>query len=128
VASGGELSRISLGIQVVTAHTSVIPTLVFDEVDVGISGGTAEVVGRMLRAVGNRGQVFCVTHLAQVAAQGHQHFRVSKEVLNEATVSKVEPLVETKRTQEIARLLGGIELTEQTLAHAQEMLGNVQLQ
>ncbi|MCO4785563.1 DNA repair protein RecN [Marinomonas atlantica] len=128
VASGGELSRISLGIQVVTAHTSVIPTLVFDEVDVGISGGTAEVVGRMLRSVGNRGQVFCVTHLAQVAAQGHQHFRVSKEVFNEATVSKVESLVKTNRTQEIARLLGGIELTEQTLAHAQEMLGNVQLQ
>lgn len=128
VASGGELSRISLGIQVVTAHTSVIPTLVFDEVDVGISGGTAEVVGRMLRSVGNRGQVFCVTHLAQVAAQGHQHFRVSKEVFNEATISKVESLAETNRTQEIARLLGGIELTEQTLAHAQEMLGNVQLQ
>ncbi|MBM6552188.1 DNA repair protein RecN [Marinomonas ostreistagni] len=128
VASGGELSRISLGIQVVTAHTSVIPTLVFDEVDVGISGGTAEVVGRMLRSVGNRGQVFCVTHLAQVAAQGHQHFRVSKEVLNDATISKVETLKEKNRTQEIARLLGGIELTEQTLAHAQEMLGNVQLQ
>lgn len=128
VASGGELSRISLGIQVVTAHTSIIPTLVFDEVDVGISGGTAEVVGRMLRSVGSRGQVFCVTHLAQVAAQGHQHFRVSKEVLNEATISKVEALKEASRTQEIARLLGGIELTEQTLAHAQEMLGNVQLQ
>lgn len=128
VASGGELSRISLGIQVVTAHTSIIPTLVFDEVDVGISGGIAEVVGRMLRSVGSRGQVFCVTHLAQVAAQGHQHLRVSKKVTNEETSSQVQPLKESERTQEIARLLGGLELTEQTLAHAREMLGNVQLQ
>lgn len=128
VASGGELSRISLGIQVVTAHTSIIPTLVFDEVDVGISGGIAEVVGRMLRSVGKRGQVFCVTHLAQVAAQGNQHLRVSKKVSNEATSSKVDLLKDQDRTQEIARLLGGIELTEQTLAHAREMLGNVQLQ
>ncbi|MEL0621521.1 DNA repair protein RecN [Marinomonas arenicola] len=128
VASGGELSRISLGIQVVTAHTSVIPTLVFDEVDVGISGGIAEVVGRMLRSVGKRGQVFCVTHLAQVAAQGNQHLRVSKQVANEATSSQVSQLQDTERTQEIARLLGGLELTEQTLAHAKEMLGNVHLQ
>ncbi|MGB0783993.1 MAG: DNA repair protein RecN [Marinomonas sp.] len=128
VASGGELSRISLGIQVVTAHTSIIPTLVFDEVDVGISGGIAEVVGRMLRSVGKRGQVFCVTHLAQVAAQGNQHLRVSKLVENQATSSKVEQLKDQDRAQEIARLLGGLELTEQTLAHAREMLGNVQLQ
>ncbi|ADZ89860.1 DNA repair protein RecN [Marinomonas mediterranea] len=128
VASGGELSRISLGIQVVTAHTSTIPTLVFDEVDVGISGGIAEVVGRMLRSVGARGQVFCVTHLAQVAAQGHQHFQVSKQVADESTSSQVKTLKEEERTQEIARLLGGIKLTEQTLAHAREMLGNVHLQ
>lgn len=128
VASGGELSRISLGIQVVTAHTSTIPTLVFDEVDVGISGGIAEVVGRMLRSVGQRGQVFSVTHLAQVAAQGHQHLQVSKKVVNEATSSEVKVLKEQDRTQEIARLLGGLELTEQTLAHAREMLSNVQLQ
>ncbi len=128
VASGGELSRISLGIQVVTAHTSIIPTLVFDEVDVGISGGIAEVVGRMLRSVGQRGQVFCVTHLAQVAAQGDQHLRVSKKVADQATSSKVDLLKDQDRTQEIARLLGGLELTEQTLAHAREMLGNVQLQ
>ncbi|MCB5161567.1 DNA repair protein RecN [Marinomonas algarum] len=128
VASGGELSRISLGIQVVTAHTSIIPTLVFDEVDVGISGGTAEVVGRMLRSVGQRGQVFCVTHLAQVAAQGNQHLRVSKQVTEEATSSQVQQLQEQDRTQEVARLLGGLELTKQTLAHAREMLGNVHLQ
>jgi len=128
VASGGELSRISLGIQVVTAHTSTIPTLIFDEVDVGISGGTAEVVGRMLRAVGSQGQVFCVTHLAQVAAQGHQHLMVSKQVVNEQTSSQVQSLHEAQRTTEIARLLGGIELTEQTIAHAREMLNNVQLQ
>lgn len=128
VASGGELSRISLGIQVVTAHTSTIPTLIFDEVDVGISGGIAEVVGRMLRAVGTQGQVFCVTHLAQVAAQGHQHLMVSKQVVNEQTSSQIQPLQEPERATEIARLLGGIELTEQTMAHAREMLNNVQLQ
>lgn len=128
VASGGELSRISLGIQVVTAHTSTIPTLIFDEVDVGISGGIAEVVGRMLRAVGSRGQVFCVTHLAQVAAQGHQHLMVSKQVTNEQTSSQIKTLQDAQRATEIARLLGGIELTEQTMAHAREMLNNVQLQ
>lgn len=128
VASGGELSRISLAIQVVTAHTSIIPTLIFDEVDVGISGGIAEVVGRMLRSVGSRGQVFCVTHLAQVAAQGNQHLRVKKHVESEQTSSQVETLKDSERTVEIARLLGGLELTEQTLAHAREMLGNVQLQ
>ncbi|TBR44212.1 DNA repair protein RecN [Marinomonas agarivorans] len=128
VASGGELSRISLGIQVVTAHTSTIPTLIFDEVDVGISGGIAEVVGRMLRAVGSRGQIFCVTHLAQVAAQGHQHLMVSKQVVDEQTSSQIQALHESERATEIARLLGGIELTEQTMAHAREMLNNVQLQ
>ena len=128
VASGGELSRISLGIQVVTAQTSTIPTLIFDEVDVGISGGVAEVVGRMLRAVGARGQVFCVTHLAQVAAQGNQHLMVSKQVKDKQTSSQVQQLRENQRATEIARLLGGIELTEQTLAHAREMLNNVQLQ
>ncbi|KJZ16023.1 recombination and repair protein [Marinomonas sp. S3726] len=128
VASGGELSRISLGIQVVTAQTSTIPTLIFDEVDVGISGGVAEVVGRMLRAVGARGQVFCVTHLAQVAAQGNQHLMVSKQVRDKQTSSQVQQLRENQRATEIARLLGGIELTEQTLAHAREMLNNVQLQ
>lgn len=128
VASGGELSRISLGIQVVTAQTSTIPTLIFDEVDVGISGGVAEVVGRMLRAVGARGQVFCVTHLAQVAAQGNQHLMVSKQVKDKQTSSQVQQLQENQRATEIARLLGGLELTEQTLAHAREMLNNVQLQ
>jgi len=128
VASGGELSRISLGIQVVTASTSTIPTLIFDEVDVGISGGIAEVVGRMLRAVGSKGQVFCVTHLAQVAAQGHQHLLVKKEVEEQQTSSAVTTLRAKDRTVEIARLLGGLELTQQTLAHAKEMLGNVHLQ
>ncbi len=128
VASGGELSRISLGIQVVTASTSTIPTLIFDEVDVGISGGIAEVVGRMLRSVGSKGQVFCVTHLAQVAAQGHQHLLVKKEVEEQQTSSAVTTLKSKDRTVEIARLLGGLELTQQTLAHAKEMLGNVHLQ
>ena len=128
VASGGELSRISLGIQVITASTSTIPTLIFDEVDVGISGGIAEVVGRMLRSVGTKGQVFCVTHLAQVAAQGHQHLLVQKQVEQDHTSSQVTTLHKKDRTVEIARLLGGLELTQQTLAHAREMLGNVHLQ
>ncbi len=128
VASGGELSRISLGIQVATANTSVIPTLIFDEVDVGISGGIAEVVGRMLHSVGKRGQVFCVTHLAQVAIQGNQHLRVSKKVDGETTFSQVSQLKNNERTKEIARLLGGLELTEQTLSHAKEMLSNIKLQ
>jgi DNA repair protein RecN (Recombination protein N) len=121
VASGGELSRISLAIQVVVAQTSTIPTLIFDEVDVGIGGGTAEVVGRLLRQLGNNGQVVCVTHLPQVAAQAHQHLFVSKFSEQEATFSTIETLNEKRRVHEVARMLGGVDLTEQTLAHAQEM-------
>lgn len=121
-ASGGELSRISLAIQVVVAQTSTIPTLVFDEVDVGIGGGTAEVVGRLLRLLGETGQVICVTHLPQVAAQGHQHLFVSKFSQDEATFSQVEKLDDRERVQEVARMLGGLDLTEPTLAHAREML------
>lgn len=122
VASGGELSRISLAIQVVTAQTSTIPTLVFDEVDVGIGGGTAEVVGNMLRELGERGQVICVTHQPQVASKGHQHLRVSKSLSDKKTTTVVEQLDAEGKVQEIARMLGGIEITERTLAHAREML------
>lgn len=121
VASGGELSRISLAIQVVLAQTSTIPTLIFDEVDVGIGGAVAEVVGKMLRRLGEQGQVLCVTHLPQVAAQGHQHLFVSKFSEKEATFSRVEKLENTQRISEVARMLGGVDLTEQTLAHAREM-------
>lgn len=121
VASGGELSRISLAIQVVVAQTSTTPTLVFDEVDVGIGGGTAEVVGRLLRSLGSNGQVLCVTHLPQVAAQCHQHLFVSKFTEQEATFSKIETLDDHGRVNEVARMLGGVDMTEHTIAHAREM-------
>jgi len=121
VASGGELSRISLAIQVVVAQTSTTPTLVFDEVDVGIGGGTAEVVGRLLRSLGENGQVLCVTHLAQVAAQSHQHLFVSKFTEAEATYSRIEALDDQGRIDEVARMLGGMDMTKQTMAHAKEM-------
>ncbi|MFL1467860.1 DNA repair protein RecN [Marinobacter sp. DUT-3] len=121
VASGGELSRISLAIQVVVAQTSTTPTLVFDEVDVGIGGGTAEVVGRLLRTLGNDGQVMCVTHLPQVAAQCHQHLFVSKFTEQDATFSKIETLDDHGRISEVARMLGGVDMTEHTIAHAKEM-------
>lgn len=121
VASGGELSRISLAIQVVVAQTSTTPTLVFDEVDVGIGGGTAEVVGRLLRTLGENGQIICVTHLPQVAAQSHQHLFVSKFSERDATFSQIETLNDQGRISEVARMLGGVDMTEQTLAHAREM-------
>lgn len=126
VASGGELSRISLAIQVVVAQTSTIPTLVFDEVDVGIGGGVAEVVGRLLRQLGESGQILCVTHLPQVASLAHQHLSVSKFTEDEQTYSTVESLDSEERIREVARMLGGVDLTEQTMAHASEMLGKGQ--
>jgi len=122
VASGGELSRVSLAIQVVIAQHSVIPTLVFDEVDVGIGGGTAQIVGRLLRRLGQQGQVICVTHLPQVASQGQHHQFISKREEAGQVKSSIRTLNEDERTQEIARMLGGVEITEQTLAHAREML------
>ncbi len=126
VASGGELSRISLAIQVVVAQTSTTPTLIFDEVDVGIGGGTAEVVGRLLRALGSNGQVLCVTHLPQVAAQCHQHLFVSKFTEQDATFSRIESLDDNGRVSEVARMLGGVDMTEQTIAHAREMFSKGQ--
>ncbi|MCP5162692.1 MAG: DNA repair protein RecN [Hahellaceae bacterium] len=122
VASGGELSRISLAIQVITAQTSTIPTLVFDEVDVGIGGGTAEVVGKLLRQLGHQGQVLCVTHLPQVASHGHTHLFVSKTQEGNVTKSQISQLNGQNRIEEIARMLGGLQITRQTLAHAEEML------
>ncbi|MCK0163243.1 DNA repair protein RecN [Marinobacter sp. S6332] len=126
VASGGELSRISLAIQVVVAQTSTTPTLIFDEVDVGIGGGTAEVVGKLLRSLGANGQVICVTHLPQVAAQCHQHLFVSKFTQQDATFSKIESLDDQGRISEVARMLGGVDMTEHTLAHATEMFSKGQ--
>ncbi|NMY51004.1 DNA repair protein RecN [Pseudomonas sp. WS 5011] len=126
VASGGELSRISLAIQVITAQTSRVPTLVFDEVDVGIGGPTAEVVGQLLRRLGERGQVLTVTHLPQVAAQGHQHLFVHKVRDSDATRTAVSKLDSAQRVEEIARMLGGVDLTEESLAHARKMVSSAQ--
>ena len=126
VASGGELSRIGLAIQVITAQTSRIPTLVFDEVDVGIGGPTAEVVGQLLRRLGERGQVLTVTHLPQVAAQGHQHLFVHKARGQDSTQTAVACLTPEGRVEEIARMLGGVDLTEESLAHARKMVTKAQ--
>ncbi|SFD12749.1 DNA repair protein RecN (Recombination protein N) [Pseudomonas citronellolis] len=122
VASGGELSRISLAIQVITAQTSRTPTLVFDEVDVGIGGPTAEVVGQLLRRLGEGGQVLTVTHLPQVAAQGHQHLFVHKERGSSETRTAVANLKKAERIEEIARMLGGVDMTKESLAHARKMV------
>jgi DNA repair protein RecN (Recombination protein N) len=122
VASGGELARISLAIQVVTAQSNDIGSIIFDEVDVGIGGGTAERVGRLMRRLGEQVQVMCVTHQPQVAAQAHQHFQVSKISGDQATHTQIRLLSNEQRCEEVARMLGGIDITQQTLAHAQEML------
>ena len=126
VASGGELSRISLAIQVITAQTSRVPTLVFDEVDVGIGGPTAEIVGQLLRQLGETGQVLTVTHLPQVAAQGHQHLFVHKERRQKSTHTAVKLLTHEERVEEVARMLGGIDLTEESLLHARKILDSAQ--
>lgn len=122
VASGGELSRISLAIQVVATDSKTVPTLIFDEVDTGVGGRVAEIVGQKLRALGQNRQVLCVTHLPQVAALGHHHLLVEKNSTSGITQSTVHPLTQTERIQEIARMLGGVRVTPQTLAHAEEML------
>jgi len=121
VASGGELSRISLAIQVSFSEQDITPTLIFDEVDVGIGGKTAEIVGRLLKTLGNKTQIICVTHLPQVAAQGNHHFQISKETQQNTTSAQIKTLTKDDRIQEIARMLGGIKITDQTLAHAKEM-------
>lgn len=123
IASGGELSRISLAIQVVVAKTSVIPTLVFDEVDAGIGGTTGDVVGRMLRQLGENAQVLCVTHLAQVASKAHQHLKVEKTVSKKGASTFISALEGEEKVLEIARMMGGIAESQQSLAHAREMLG-----
>ena len=122
VASGGELSRISLTIQVLTSDQSAIPTLIFDEVDVGISGKTASVVGKLLRQLGDKCQVLCVTHLPQVACHGHHQFNVEKFTIDDKTETKMTALSQEERVPALARLLGGSEITDLALANAQEML------
>ncbi len=122
VASGGELSRISLAIQVITAKYSHIPTLIFDEVDSGVGGAVAEMVGHLLRKLGNDRQIICVTHLAQVASLAHHHFSVNKQTDNNMTKTAISKLLKKERIDEIARMLGGIEMTKQTISHAKEMI------
>jgi len=127
IASGGELSRISLAIQVSAADSTRIPTLIFDEADSGIGGGVAEVVGRQLRALGRSHQVFCVTHLPQVAAQAHNHLKVSKQTAEDSTRSQVNSMDAEERIREVARMLGGMEITDTTLEHAGEMVSRAQI-
>lgn len=122
VISGGELSRLSLAAHLALAHRTTIPTLVFDEVDTGLSGATAEKIGKLLRKLGESYQVFCVTHQAQVASCGHNHILVEKYFIDKKTHSRLRLLNQTERTQEIARMLGGEKVTQKTLEHAQEML------
>jgi len=123
-ASGGELSRISLAIQVITSEKSDTPTLVFDEVDVGVGGKVAQIVGQRLRNLGRNAQVLCITHLPQVAAQGQQHIFIDKVSTDTETYSTLVKLNDEMRTAEIARMLGGTEITDRTRAHAQEMLAD----
>jgi DNA repair protein RecN (Recombination protein N) len=131
VASGGELARISLAIQMIIANNSKIPTLIFDEVDSGVGGGIAEIVGQHLRILGqpdgdSSNQVICITHLPQVASQAHNHLRVEKQTQKKQTTSQVITLDEEQRRREIARMLSGVDITEQSLAHADEMLERAQ--
>lgn len=122
VASGGELSRISLAIQVIFSESSKIPTLIFDEVDSGVGGGIAEIVGKKLRWLGTSRQVFCVTHLPQVASQAHHHYRVEKIQTKDDTSTSVIPLEAAARLEEVARMLGGVVISDQTRSHASEMI------
>ena len=126
VASGGELSRISLAVQVATVDCGEVPTLIFDEVDVGIGGAVAEIVGQLLRRLAGQRQVLCVTHLPQVASQAHQQLRVHKLSDGKTTETKIEPLDEKARVDEIARMLGGIDITQKTRRHANEMIQSAQ--
>ena len=122
VASGGELARISLALQVVTSQYTAVPTLIFDEVDTGIGGGVAEMVGKALRALGGQHQVLAVTHLPQVAACGEQHWQVSKHSEGEQTLSEINILDSHQRIEEVARMLGGETITDTTRSHAKELL------
>jgi DNA repair protein RecN (Recombination protein N) len=122
VASGGELSRVSLAIQVAASDQAQTPTLIFDEVDAGVGGGTADIVGEKLRSLAATSQVLCVTHLPQVASKGHQQIRVSKLSDGKNTRTRIASLTSKERVEELARMLGGLEITDRTRDHAAEML------
>ena len=125
VVSGGELSRIGLALQVITARKEATPTLIFDEVDTGIGGKTADIVGQLLRALGEKVQVLCITHLPQVAALGHQHFRVEKTTGKSSVSTAINPLNKNERIEELARMMSGATVTEEMLTHAEAMLDPV---
>lgn len=122
IASGGELSRISLAIQAITAQQTAIPTLILDEVDVGISGKTAAIVGNLIRKLGVDAQILCITHLPQVAACGHHHFKVEKLQEKDKTSTQINNLNHNERIQELARLMGGTSITNEAIAHAEKLL------
>ena len=124
VASGGELSRISLSIQVISAGSDTTPTMIFDEVDSGIGGGVAEIVGQKLRMLGRDRQILCVTHLPQVAALAHHQLQVSKLAGEDTTRTRIRALDKAERLDEIARMLGGLKITRQTREHAREMINH----
>jgi len=123
IASGGELSRVSLAVQTALSRVAKVPTLIFDEVDTGIGGRVAEIVGRLLHQLAGDCQVMCVTHLAQVAAWADHHLQVAKEVSEGAPRSRIQPLADGERVDEIARMLGGSALTDTSRQHARELLG-----
>ncbi|MCD6038703.1 MAG: repair protein RecN [Gammaproteobacteria bacterium] len=125
IVSGGELSRIALAIYMTTALKYATPTLIFDEIDVGIGGRTAEIVGKLLRRLGQTHQVLCITHQPQVAALGHQHIRVTKTKKEDAHYTQIQSLTQEEKINELARMLGGVEITPRVLAHAQEMLERI---
>jgi DNA repair protein RecN (Recombination protein N) len=122
IASGGELSRIVLSLKALLAGSDSVETIVFDEVDAGIGGGVAEVVGRKMASLSRHHQIICITHLPQIAKFGDHHFRISKQVSGGRTKTVISPLAEKERIEEIARMLGGEEITRATIAHAREML------
>jgi len=122
IASGGELSRIMLALKNVLAKTGSVGTIIFDEVDSGIGGATAEDVGKKLKGVAKHHQILCITHLPQIACFGDRHYRVVKTVSGERTIASVDVLSDKDRLDEIARMLGGTELTKKTREHAREML------
>ena len=122
VASGGELSRISLALQVASGGQSAVPTFVFDEIDAGIGGGAAEIVGHRLRELSDARQVLCVTHQAQVASQGHTHFRIAKRSDGETSRTEIHRLDDAQRVEELSRMIGGVEITAKARAHAEEMV------
>jgi DNA repair protein RecN (Recombination protein N) len=122
IASGGELSRVVLALKAILAATETVGTVVFDEVDAGIGGGVAELVGLKLRELARRHQIICITHLPQIARFGDQHFRIAKRVAKGRTATTIERLEAEQRVEELARMLGGLEITAATRAHARELL------